>query len=57
MQIQKTKIDYLGLVVEEEELAMDSAKLKEILEWPAPKTVKEVQSFLGFGGFYCCFIK
>jgi hypothetical protein len=57
MQIQKTKIDYLGLVVEEEELAMDSAKLKGILEWPAPETVKEVQSFLGSGRFYCCFIK
>jgi hypothetical protein len=36
---------------------MDPAKLKEILEWPAPKTVKEVQSFLGFGNFYHCFIR
>jgi hypothetical protein len=38
-------------------LAMDPAKLKGILDWPAPKTVKEVQSFLGFGNFYCCFVK
>jgi hypothetical protein len=36
---------------------MDPAKLKGILDWPAPKTVKEVQSFIGFGNFYCCFIK
>ena len=36
---------------------MDSAKLKGILEWPTPKTVKEVQSFLGFGNFYRWFIK
>jgi RNase H-like domain found in reverse transcriptase len=46
------KIEYLGLVVEEGKLAMDPAKLKEILDWPAPKTVKEVQSFIGFENFY-----
>ena len=36
---------------------MDSAKLKGILEWPTPKTVKEVRFFLGFGNFYGWFIK
>jgi hypothetical protein len=36
---------------------MDPAKLKGILDWPAPKTVKEVQSFIGFGNFYHCFVK
>jgi hypothetical protein len=36
---------------------MDPAKLKGVLDWPAPKTVKEVQSFIGFGNFYCRFIK
>ena len=32
-------------------MAMDSAKLQGILEWPTLKTVKEIQSFLGFGNF------
>jgi RNase H-like domain found in reverse transcriptase len=27
------------------------------MDWPAPKTVKEVQSFIGFGNFYCHFVK
>jgi hypothetical protein len=31
---------------------MDPAKLKKILNWPTPKTVKEVQSFIEFGNFY-----
>jgi RNase H-like domain found in reverse transcriptase/Reverse transcriptase (RNA-dependent DNA polymerase) len=56
-KFRKLKIKYLGLVVEEGKLAIDPAKLKGILDWPAPKTVKEVQSFLGFGNFYHCFVK
>ena len=44
-------------MVQEGKLAIDLAKLKGILEWPTPKTVKEVQSFLGFGNFYQQFIK
>jgi hypothetical protein len=56
-KFRKSKIEYLGLVVEEEKLAMDPTKLKGILDWPAPKTVKEVQSFIGFGNFYRHFVK
>ena len=41
-KFRKQKIKYLGLVIQEGKLAMDSAKLKGILEWPTPKTVKEV---------------
>jgi RNase H-like domain found in reverse transcriptase/Reverse transcriptase (RNA-dependent DNA polymerase) len=56
-EFRKPNIEYLGLVVKEGKLAMDPAKLKGILDWPAPKTVKEVRSFLGFGNFYRHFIK
>jgi hypothetical protein len=56
-EFRKPKIKYLRLVIKEEKLAMDPAKLKGILDWPAPKTVKEVQSFIGFKKFYCCFVK
>jgi RNase H-like domain found in reverse transcriptase/Reverse transcriptase (RNA-dependent DNA polymerase) len=56
-KFRKPKIKYLGLVVEEGKLAMDPTKLKGILDWPAPKTVKEVRFFLGFGNFYCRSVK
>jgi hypothetical protein len=56
-KFRKPKIEYLGLVVEERKMAMDPAKLKKILDWPAPKTVKEVRSFIEFGNFYCHFVK
>jgi hypothetical protein len=51
-KFRKPKIEYLGLVVEEGKLAMDPAKLKGIFDWPAPKTVRKVRSFIGFGNFY-----
>ncbi|MBW0573281.1 hypothetical protein O181_112996 [Austropuccinia psidii MF-1] len=36
---------------------MDSSKAQQILNWPQPKNIKALQSFLGFANFYCCFIK
>ena len=35
---------------------MDPAKVAAILDWPTPKNLKEVQSFLGFSNFYRKFI-
>ena len=40
----------------EGKITMDSVKVKGIQDWPALTTVKEVQSFLGFGNFYRKFI-
>ena len=53
----KDKIEYLGMVVEHRKVSMDYSKLKGISDWPVPSTVKQVQSFLGFGNFYRRFIK
>ncbi|ESK80854.1 hypothetical protein Moror_15425 [Moniliophthora roreri MCA 2997] len=38
------------------EKSIDSVKLARIADWEAPRTVKGVQSFLGFGNFYRKFI-
>src|SRR6266568_1002703 len=35
---------------------MDQAKVKVIQDWPEPRKVKDVQSFLGFANFYRQFI-
>jgi hypothetical protein len=51
-----TSVDYLGYIVSPEGLTMDRAKTDAIAAWPAPRNVKEVQSFLGFANFYRRFI-
>ncbi len=53
--VQET--DFLGYVIRRNEIGMSSEKVKAITEWPTPKTVREIQSFLGFGNFYRRFIK
>ena len=53
----KMKIEYLGLIIEEGKIMMDPTKLNGIHDWPIPKSVKQVHSFLGFRNFYQCFIR
>ena len=45
-------IEYLGFIMSPEGLRMDPAKVTMILEWPEPRNVKDIQSFLGFANFY-----
>ena len=49
-------IEYLGFIVSPAGLSMDTAKTQVIRDWPTPRNVKEVQSFLGFANFYRRFI-
>ena len=56
-EFNKERIEYLGMVIQEGKITMDSVKVKGLRDWPVPTTVKQVQSFLGFGNFYWKFIK
>ncbi len=48
--------EFLGFVISPEGLRMDKAKIQVIRDWPVPRKVKDIQSFLGFANFYCRFI-
>jgi len=52
-----TQTKYLGFIVSIHGLGVDPEKIQAITEWPAPTTVKGLQSFLGFCNFYRRFIK
>lgn len=50
------EVEFLGLIVQPGEIAMDPVKIDGITNWPAPTTVKQVWSFIGFANFYRKFI-
>jgi hypothetical protein len=52
----QTRIEYLGMIIEEGKISIDAVKLGGIRDWPVPTTLKQTQSFLGFGNFYRKFI-
>ena len=56
-KFEKTSVEYLGVVVSQDSIKMDPAKVARVAEWPTPSNKKEVQSFLGFTNFYQRFIE
>jgi hypothetical protein len=51
------RVKYLGLILTTDGLKMDPSKVATIRDWGILRTVKDVQSFLGFANFYQRFIK
>ncbi|MBW0513199.1 hypothetical protein O181_052914 [Austropuccinia psidii MF-1] len=52
-----TSVEYLGYVVSSEGIKMDQEKVQHIPNWPPPRNLNGLQSFLCFANFYCRFIK
>src|SRR5882724_2017947 len=51
-----TSCEYLGYMLSPEGLTMALYKVQIIQDWPVPRKVKDIQSFLGFANFYRRFI-
>uniref|UniRef100_A0A1S4BUA7 Uncharacterized mitochondrial protein AtMg00860-like n=1 Tax=Nicotiana tabacum TaxID=4097 RepID=A0A1S4BUA7_TOBAC len=51
------QIDFLGHVIEEGRIKMDQQKIQAITEWPPPKDIHALRSFLGLCNFYRRFVK
>jgi len=54
---KKREIGLLGVVIGKNEIKMEGEKVKAVLEWPVPKSVKDVQKFLGLANYYRQFVK
>jgi Reverse transcriptase (RNA-dependent DNA polymerase) len=56
-EFERTRIEYLGLIMSQGKVEMDPVKVAGVMDWPVPKNRKEVQVFLGFANFYRHFIE
>ena len=50
-------MEFLGHVITKDGISVNPKKVEDILDWQAPKNVKEVRGFLGMAGYYRRFIE
>ena len=55
-EFHSKSVEYLGYILSSSGLIMSNDKVKIIQNWPEPKKVKDIQSFLDFVNFYHQFI-
>ncbi len=55
-EFHQSTVSFLGYVISSGGVAMDERKMRAVVNWPRPHSVKELQCFLGFANFYRRFI-
>ena len=55
-EFDKSQVEYLGYLVGADGIKMNPKKLATVSDWPVPRTLRDVQAFLGFTNFYRRFI-
>ena len=53
----RDRIQYFGHIMSEEGISMDPKKIEAIMNWPTPRNVTDVISFMGLVGYYRRFIE
>ena len=48
----RNEVKFLGFIVGADGVKVDPEKVEAVRNWPVPKSVTDVRSFLGFVGFY-----
>ena len=50
-------IHYIGHIISYEGIFVDPEKIEAIMNWPTPRNVTDVRSFMGLAGYYRIFIE
>jgi len=56
-EFHQRQIEYLGLVISENKVAMDPMKVAKVHDWPTLENQTDMQAFIGFINFYHYFIQ
>ena len=51
------EVGVLGVVIKPDEVKMEKEKVQEVVDQPVPRSVKNVQKFLGLANYYKQFVK
>ena len=51
------EVGFLGVIIGEDGVRTEKEKVQEVIEWPIPKSMKDVQKFLGLANYYKWFVK
>ena len=46
------EVGFLGVIIREDRVRMEKEKVQRIIEWPVPRSVKDMQKFLGLANYY-----
>jgi len=51
------KVNFLGVIIGQGKIEIEEDKVARVLNWPVPKTVRDVRKFLGLTNYYRQFVK
>ncbi|KAK9117261.1 hypothetical protein Sjap_016208 [Stephania japonica] len=52
-----TEVGFLGHIVGTDGVSVDPAKVRAVSDWPTPRSVSDIRSFLGLAGYYRRFVQ
>ena len=55
-QLFREKVNFLGHVISAEGIAADPSKIDTVRQWPRPKNLAELRSFIGLCSYYRKFV-
>ena len=53
----KDEVQFLGYVVSSQGIRIEDKRIEAVRNWPEPKSVRDIQVFIGFANFYRQFIQ